>query len=245
MASLFHVLNISKQDLMSRLIDMSSVSNNLANINTIGFKASRTNFQEFLEHYEKHGVKVGTTQVLMGQGMFKESDKPLDIAIDGAGFFAVRLPDGRTGYTRDGQFSLDAQRNIVHANGSRLIWSGQIPENFEEVRVENNGTISYRVGDVWSTAGVIPLTRFPNPGGLNHLGNNIWVESPASGAAQTGNPQTNNLGIIRPRVLEMSNVNAGDELTHLMTLQRIFTLSLRSFQQTDQMISQSINMRKG
>lgn len=154
------------------------------------------------------------------------------------------MADGTIGYTRNGQFNLDQDRNIVDANGFKVQWSGQIPENYEELRIDTNGTVNYRVGNEWTAAGVIQLARFTNPGGMASLGNNIWTPTAASGAAITGNPLSTNFGQIRSNALEMSNVDVAEEYTHMMTLQRIFTLSLRSFQQTDQMISQSINMRK-
>ncbi|HEY9077905.1 MAG TPA: flagellar hook-basal body complex protein [Anaerolineaceae bacterium] len=244
MTSLNHVLDISRQDLQSRMLDLSVVSNNLSNFNTIGYKSIRTNFQEFLDSQLENGVQIASTQTLVKQGAIKASDEPLDMAIEGEGYFAVRLPDGKTGYTRDGQFSLDANRTVVNANGYPLIWNGTIPENFEEVRVRSTGVIEYRVGDDWTQAGSLQLYRFPNAGGLLFLGKNIWLESQASGAVQAGTPESTNFGRLQPKNLEMANMELSEELTHMMTIQRIFTMSLRSFQQTDQMISQAINMRR-
>jgi len=116
-SSLFSTLNISRQDMLTRLLDLDVVGDNLANVNTAGFKASRTNFQELLAKAQKEGIYLPGTQALMGQGSIRSSGNSLDWAIEGEGFFQVRLPDGRTGYTRDGQFNLDGTLRLVNASG--------------------------------------------------------------------------------------------------------------------------------
>jgi flagellar basal-body rod protein FlgG len=245
MASLYHVLHITRQDLLSRLDDLDLTSNNIANLNTIGYKRSRANFQELLESTTKSGSWIAATQVFATQGAIKQTGRSLDLAIDGDGFFAVRLPDGRIGYTRDGQFNLDTQGRLVTASGYALIWEGQIPPNTTAVEIQPDGSVRVQQGQTWNTVGRIGLSRFINPSALLEYGNNIWLETPASGVAQNGAAGTGRFGRILSGALEQSNVNLAEEMAHLIGLQRNFQMSVRAFQQTDQMIALAIHMRKG
>src|SRR5512147_3254489 len=127
-STLFSTLNISRTDILSRLRDLDVTSNNIANVNTSGFKANRSNFQEMLTEQLKEGTRIPNTQLMPMQGSLRDSDNPLDWAIQGEGFFSVTLPNGDTGYTRDGEFTLDANRDIVNANGYPLVWDGEVPE---------------------------------------------------------------------------------------------------------------------
>ncbi|NOH01736.1 MAG: flagellar hook-basal body complex protein [Chloroflexi bacterium] len=243
--SLLGALNISKQDLLNRLRDLDVTSSNLANVNTAGYKANRSNFQEMLNQQLEEGMRLAATQLLPMQGSLRSSDKPLDWAIQGEGFFSVTLPNGDTGYTRDGQFMLDAERNLVNANGYPLVWEGEIPEDATDIIIRSNGTVTALNADGESAdIGAVQLARFPNPSGLTSYGDNVWLESDASGAAQAGEPGTENFGVIASHKVEESNVDLAQELTRLMTLQRSFSMSLAAFQQTDAMISQAINLRK-
>jgi len=244
-SSLFHTLNISRQDMLSRLSDLDVTSSNLGNINTAGYKTNRSNFQEVLNQQLKEGTQMRATQMLTMQGTLRDSTNPLDWAIQGEGFFSVTLPDGATGYTRDGQFTLDADQNLVTASGYPLVWDGEIPEGTMSITIGPDGTvIALDAAGVSTQAGAVELTRFPNTSGLTSNGDNIWLESDASGAAQAGAPGSENFGIISAYRVEQSNVDMAQELTHLMTLQRAFSMSLKVFEQTDTMISQAINLRK-
>lgn len=244
-SSLFSTLNISRQDILNRLKDLDVTSNNVGNANTTGFKSNRSNFQEMLTAQLKEGMRVSGTQLLPAQGSLRDSDNPLDWAIQGDGFFSLTLPNGETGYTRDGAFVLDADRNLVNANGYPLVWDGEIPEDAIEISIRSDGTVTALDVNGQSTGiGTVQLTRFPNPSGLNGYGDNVWLESDSSGAAQTGAPGDENFGILVSHKLEQSNVNLGRELTRLMTLQRSFSMSLSAFQQTDTMITEAINLRK-
>jgi len=244
-ASLFSTLNISRTDILSRLRDLDVTSNNLANVNTSGFKANRSNFQEMLNERLKEGTRIPNTQLMQMQGSLRDSDNPLDWAIQGEGFFSVTLPNGDTGYTRDGTFTLDTNRDLVNANGYPLIWDGEVPEDALEVTVQQDGTlVATNAAWVSTDIGTVELTNFPNPTGLTGYGDNIWLESDSSGAAQTGAPGEENLGILVSHKVEQSNVDLGRELSRLMTLQRSFGMSISAFQQTDSMISLAINLRK-
>ena len=243
--SLFNTLTISRQDMLTRLTDLDVTSNNLANINTAGFKANRSNFQEMLNQQLKEGAGMRATQVMPAQGSLRDSANPLDWAIQGEGFFSVTLPDGTIGYARDGQFTLDAERNLVTARGYPLVWDGEIPEGATDIRIQSNGTITALDAEGQSAdIGTLQLTRFPNPSGLTSFGDNVWLESDSSDAAQEGAPGDENFGSLSSHKVEQSNVDISQELTHLMTLQRSFSMSLTAFQQTDLMISQAINLRK-
>jgi len=245
LSSLFHTLNISRRDIVGQLNDLDVTSNNLANVNTAGYKTSRTNFQELLDQQIKEGNKVAGTQMLPIQGTFKTSDNPLDWAIQGDGFFSVTLPDGKIGYTRDGEFKLDMDRNLVTAGGYPLVWDGSIPEGTKTVSITPGGLVNAVAEDGTSqTVGTVELSRFTNPTALQNYGENLWMETTTSGAAQSGAAASENFGTITGSTVEQSNVDMSQEMTHLITLQRKFSMSIKAFQQTDTMISQAINLRK-
>ena len=243
--SLFNILNISRQDILSRLSDLDVTSNNLANINTAGYKTSRSNFQELLDKQIKEGNILVGTQLITTQGAVKPSDNPLDWAIEGDGFFSVTLPDGKKGYTRDGSFALDANRALVTASGYPLVWSGTIAAGMTDFSINPDGSLMATKADGTRAAvGTVQLSRFPNSTALTNNGNNIWLENASSGVPQTGAAASDNFGKITGKMVEQSNVDLSQEMTHMLTLQRSFSMSIKAFQQTDMMISQAINLRK-
>ncbi len=242
--SLFTTLHISKQDMISRLQDLDVTSNNLANVNTIGYKGTRANFQELLQKAQMAGVALPSTQLLTDQGSLRQTGNALDLSISGAGYFQVQMPNGQTGYTRDGQFTLDANLNIVNGSGMKLIWQGAIPAGAEAVKVEQNGAVQTRIGTTWTNAGQIQLARFTNPAGLVEKGNNVYQPNQNSGAAQVGAPLAANFGLIQSGSLEQSNVDSAREMTQMIAIQRDFQISTRAFTATDTMIEQAINMRR-
>ena len=242
--SLFQVLNISSQDMNSRIEDLSNSSNSLANINTTGYKSSRLNFQELLDGVTRSGVKISASQVMMTQGKLQNTGILSDVAINGEGFFSVTLPDGKTAYTRDGSFLLDKNKKLLNGSGYPISFQGTIPATATEVTIDQNGTIHAMVEDAWVPAGTIQLTRFTNPGGLTNIGSNLWSESLNSGKPQTGAPGTTNFGTLAPGTLESSNVNMADEMTHMIVIQRSFQLASKAFQTTADMIDGAIHLRK-
>jgi flagellar basal-body rod protein FlgG len=253
-ASITQILHMSRSGMLARLLDLDVVSHNLANVNTIGYKATRSNFQELLNQAQSgpyaHGSHLGgtglaATQRFLQQGSLRLTGGPLDLAVSGEGLFAVTLPDGRRAYTRDGQFTLDANRRIVNANGYPLVWQGTIPADALQVQVTPEGQVFALQGQNWNQVGTIQLTRFPNPQALESFGENLWIETPVSGAPISGAPAAAGNGKIVPGALEQSNVNLGNEMAQMVTLQRSFQMSLRSFQQTDQMLAQALQMRRG
>jgi flagellar basal-body rod protein FlgG len=247
-SSLFHTLNISRQDMLTRLADLDVISNNLANVNTAGFRSSRSNFQELLDSItsEREGIYTPSTQMSTTQGALKATESPYDWAIEGDGFFQVRLPNNTTAYTRDGQFSLDSNRRIVNSSGYPLVWSGQsIPANATSITLSREGVVEAIFADgTKQNLGNVQLAKFANATGLISAGRNVWIASLDSGTAQLGTPGSNNLGTTANNLVEMSNVSMAREMTNLTTDQRAFELSTKAFQQTDTMISLAINLRK-
>ena len=201
-------------------------------------------FKKCCRRLNYEGTREASSQLLMKQGAIHETGNQLDVAIQGDGFFGVTIASGKTGYTRDGQFLVDSAGKLVNSNGYPLVWSGTIPQETSEVQIQPDGVVRVLVGDTWSDAGTIQLTRFANASGLLNNGNNILLETPASGTAQNGVPGSTNFGTLLARSVEASNVNYADEVTHMMTLQRGFQMSSRTFQTTDTMISQAIHLRK-
>ncbi|MEI6290813.1 MAG: flagellar hook-basal body complex protein [Chloroflexota bacterium] len=244
-SSLYQTLNISRQDILSKLSDLDVTSNNLGNINTAGFKTSRANFQELLDQQMQQGTKLVSTQLITEQGVLKPTENPLDWAIEGDGFFSVKLPDGKTGYTRDGQFMLDSNNELVTSAGYKLTWDGTITAGMTNISINSDGSVSATKEDGTIAAlGTVKLTRFTNPTALANNGSNVFTETVPSGKPQTGTAGAENFGKISSKSVEQSNVDMSTEMTNLILLQRSFSMSIKAFQQTDQMISEAINLRK-
>ena len=242
--SINKLLLITRSGMLARLTDLDVVSNNISNINTTGYKSTRSNFQELFESQLYNGTQLRATQRIFDQGSLVQTSNELDLAIQGDGFFGVTLPDGRIAYTRDGTFSLDSDRRLVTAQGFPVVWDGTIPEDATDLVVNKDGSVMAKQGDVWNQLGTIQLNRFINPLGLLNNGNNLLLESEVSGPVQTGASNSEGYGQIFNHTLEASNVNLANEVTQMVILQRSFQLSLRAFQQTDLMLSQAISMRR-
>jgi flagellar basal-body rod protein FlgG len=242
--NLTQLLSLSRSGMLARLMDLDAVSHNLANVNTNGYKMARVNFQELLNQSELNALAPSSTQNQMNPGTLRGTGNPLDLAIEGEGFFAVTLPDGRTAYTRDGAFLRDANNAIVNSAGLRLVWDGQLPAAFDDVHVNPDGAVMVKQGANWTQAGQIPLTRFANPTALQGYGENAWLETDASGPAEAGLARADGLGTIHGNTLESSNVNMAEEMTHMIALQRAYSLSVRAFQQSDQMFGLAVQMRR-
>lgn len=245
MGSLHQIFNINRSGMLSLLQGLDAVSHNLANINTVGFKGSRTNFQEMLSNQLHGGTQIRATQTMLSQGRLRETGNGLDAAVFGKGHFVIQMPDGRTGYTRDGQFYLDQDQQIVNSDGYKLEWQGTIPPDAEDVHINPDGAVMVKQEAVWSQAGTIQLAVFSNPQGLISHGQNLYLESEVSGEALLGAPNSGPYGHLIGGSVEEANVDIAEEMSSLITMQRSFEMSLRSFQQTDRMMSQIINVRRG
>ncbi len=246
------------------------VANNLANINTHGFKRSRVNFEDLLYQIKRepgvpnaddepipHGIMVGTgvkvsgTQLNFEEGTVDPTGRPLDWQIEGEGFFKVNtVQDGAqvTAYTRAGNFAQNSVGNIVLGNsdGSILEPPITIPADAIEIAVGRNGEVRVRQegSNTLNTVGQIELARFVNPEGLKQIGRNLYLETDASGAPVDGTPQSDGLGAIAQGNLEISNVDPVRELIDLITTQRAFELNSQLIQSTDESLQIVSNLRR-
>jgi flagellar basal-body rod protein FlgG len=246
------------------------VANNLANINTHGFKRSRVNFEDLLYQVKRepgipnaneepipHGILVGTgvkvsgTQLNFESGTVDPTGRPLDWQIEGQGFFQVTtIQDGTevTAYTRAGNFAQNAVGNIVLGNSDGAVLEPPIaiPADAIEVTVGRNGEVRVRQegANTLNTVGQIELARFVNPEGLKQVGRNLYLETDASGASVTGTPQSDGLGSLSQGNLEMSNVDPVRELIDLITTQRSFELNSQSIQSADETLQIVSNLRR-
>jgi flagellar basal-body rod protein FlgG len=244
MSSFTQIIQMARSSILSNLSNLDVVSNNLANINTTGFKAARINFQELLDENNKNGVQESSTQSKFTQGAINQTGNPLDLMITGHGFFGVEMPNGDIAYTRDGSFKLDANGTIVDSKGNHLVWDGTVPLEATKVEVNRNGIVKVSVNGVWQDLGQIQLYEFNNPSGLRIIGDNLRTETPESGAPIEGTAAAEGFGSIVSESLESSNVDYATELVRMMTLQRSFEVSIKNLQQTDTMLGMAINMRK-
>ncbi|RMH23643.1 MAG: flagellar basal-body rod protein FlgG [Planctomycetota bacterium] len=247
------------------------IANNLANVNTDGFKASRANFQDLL-YVEKAqpgvenangdqrptglyvglGVKVSGTQVDFTQGSLINTGQTLDIAIEGGGFFQVQVEDeraeGGVAYTRAGNFTLNEDGELVLANdqGRRLEPNISIPDGVESISVSGDGRVLAQIAGQAQPqeVGQIQLARFINPTGLRQIGENLFAETAASGPPTTGNPTENGLGQLRQGFVEGSNVNPTRELIGLIRTQRAFEMNSQSIRTADESLQTVAQLRR-
>jgi flagellar basal-body rod protein FlgG len=252
--------------MMAQELNVQVISNNLANMRTTGYKRQRAEFQDLLyEHVRRvgsqtsdqgnilpagielgSGVKTVGTPRLMTQGSLVQTGKDFDVAIRGDGFFKILMPDGRTAYTRDGSFELDAQGRIVTAQGNLVQPSITIPQNASGITISAQGQVSYTTpGATTSTAvGQIELATFINKSGLQAIGDNLYVETPASGAPQNGTPAIDGFGDLQQGSLEQANVEAVSEITDLIAAQRAYEMNSKVITAADQMLQTSANLMR-
>jgi len=248
---------IAKTGLDAQQTRMSVISNNLANVNTTGFKQDRAVFQDLLYQTIRQpgaqsststqlpsglmlgtGVRTVATEKLHTQGNLVKTDSGLDMAIQGRGFFQILLPDGSLSYTRDGTFQLDSDGQIVMSNGYPLEPSITVPTDALSVTVGTDGTVSaLQSGQSSPTIiGNIELADFVNPTGLQATGENLYKESGASGTATTGTPGLTGLGSVVGGFLETSNVNVVTELINMIETQRAYEMNSKAISTADQML---------
>ncbi len=262
---MIRAMGTASSGMKAQQMNIDTIANNLANVNTTGYKRSNAEFQDLL--YEKvmpggmidaagrarpgkvevgHGVQLVSTNKNFSQGPVISTNNPLDIMVEGDGFFQLRMPDGTIKYTRDGSFKMDADRNIVSSQGYLLEPGVTVPEDAMEIAVSRGGIVSVRTaGDDANVqeVGQIELARFPNSAGLNARGGNIYAESPASGTPILGNPGLDGMGESASGFLEMSNVETVDELVKLISAQRAYELNSKTITMADEML-QTINRLK-
>ena len=248
MSTFSQLFNVSQSGMRLNMLDLDNISNNLANINTDGYKATRLNFQELLNGTTMEGATLAGQQLDEEQGSLKTTTRNMDWAISGSGYFAIQMQNGEIAYTRNGSFDLDANHNIVTTEGQPLVWNGTLPTDAEQVEIDTDGYVTYRLPDdetsVRRTAGQVSLYRFTNSSGLEARGSNLWVATDASGAAIGGEPNTNGLGSTVGFTLENSNVDLSEQFSHMLVVQRAFQMTSRALTQSDSMLSLAIQMRQ-
>lgn len=248
---------ISKTGLEAQQTQMDVISNNLANVSTAGFKRSRAVFEDLLYQTMRQpgaqssqqtqlpsGLQIGTgvrpvaTERIFTQGNLQQTSNSKDVAIQGNGFFQVLLPDGTAAYTRDGSFQIDNQGQLVTASGFVVQPAITIPANAQSVTIGRDGTVSVmQQGSAAPTeVGTLQLTTFINPAGLESKGENLYVETTASGAPSTNTPGTNGSGTLVQGYTETSNVNVVEELVNMIQTQRAYEINSKAITTSDQML---------
>ncbi|WP_417544504.1 flagellar basal-body rod protein FlgG [Marinobacter sp.] len=248
---------VSKTGLSAQDTNMSTISNNLANVNTTGFKRDRAVFQDLLYQINRQpgglntqnselpsglqlgtGVRVVGTAKQFSQGNLQVTEQPLDLAVNGRGFLQIELPDGQTAYTRDGQFQLNADGDVVTPDGYALQPNINVPENATNVTIGKDGTVSAITDDQSAPVnlGQITLVDFINPQGLQAIGNNLFKETNASGDPAEGEPGLAGLGSLEQGMVESSNVQVVEELVNMITTQRAYEMNSKVVSTTDQML---------
>ena len=249
---------VAKTGLSAQDTNLTTISNNLANVSTTGFKRDRAEFQDLLYQIKRQpgaqstqdselpsglqlgtGVRIVGTQKNFNAGSLQTTEQPLDMAIDGRGFFQILQPDGTTSYTRDGTFHLDSNGQVVNASGFALEPAIVVPNNAQSFTVGTDGTVSITVpgNSASQVIGNLQTADFINPAGLQAVGNNLFLETAASGAPQVGTPGLNGFGTTLQNTLEASNVSTVEEMVNMITTQRAYEMNSKVISTADQMLS--------
>jgi flagellar basal-body rod protein FlgG len=248
---------IAKTGMEGQQTKLDTIANNLANVGTNGFKRGGVVFEDLMYQNLRQtgaaaaeqgllptglqvglGSRVAATTRNFSQGTLQQSSSDYDVAIKGKGFFQVTMPDGGTGYTRDGSFQVDASGQMVNVSGMVLQPGITIPVNAQKVTISQDGTVSVTVPGqaATQTVGQIQLADFINPAGLEPRGQNLFAESASSGPPQAAAPGSNGLGTLHQGAVEGSNVNVVEELVSMIATQRAYELSSKAIQTSDQML---------
>jgi flagellar basal-body rod protein FlgG len=249
----------------SQALNMDVIANNLANVNTSGFKKSRADFQDLFYQNMRIagaasssssevptsnqiglGTKVGAVAKIFSQGDYKQTGNELDLALDGRGFFQITTPDGEIAYSRSGAFKLDGDGNVVNSDGYLLQPQITIPSNAIQLTVGNDGTVTVlNAGETApSEVGSIETARFANPAGLTGIGKNLFLESETSGTPTTGTPGEDGLGTINQGYLEASNVNIVEEMVAMIMAQRAYEINGKAITTADEMLQMANNIKR-
>lgn len=258
-------LFVAATGMEAQKLNIDVIANNLANVNTVGYKKSRADFQELIYQNVKtagatsaegsqipSGIQVGlgvkpvAVQKLFMQGDFTQTGNQLDLVMEGDGFFQILLPDGTRAYTRSGAFKLDSDGRIVNSDGYPLEPAISIPVDTTSITVSSDGKVSVsQPGSTTPTEiGQIELARFINPGGLKSLGKSLYLNTGSSGDATTANPGSEGLGTIAQGFIEMSNVNVVEEMVNMIVSQRAYEISSKAVQASDDMLQIANNLKR-
>jgi flagellar basal-body rod protein FlgG len=257
-------LNSAATGMLAQEQNIEVIANNIANMRTTGYKRQRAEFEDLLyEHVRRIGTQTSTqgnilpvgvdlgsgtrlvgTPRIMTQGTLTQTGGELDVAVRGEGFFKIQLPDGTFAYTRDGSFQMDAQGRIVTAQGNVVQPGITIPQNSSSLTINSQGQVSVIVAGATNPTvlGQLTLTRFINKAGLLPIGDNMFQETPASGAPQDGLAQTDGMGDIQQGNLEQSNVEPVKEIADLIASQRAYEMNSKVISATDQMLQSVIGL---
>ncbi|KQT37195.1 MULTISPECIES: flagellar basal-body rod protein FlgG [unclassified Methylophilus] len=254
---------ISKTGLDAQQTQMDVISHNLANVSTSGFKKSRAVFEDLLYQNIRQpgaqssqqtqlpsglqlgtGVKPVATERIFTQGNLQQTDNSKDVAIQGNGFFQILMPDGSTAYTRDGSFQMDSQGQLVTSSGFPVQPAITIPANAQTLSIGRDGVVSITTADSTASTqiGQIQLATFINPTGLQSKGENLYVETTASGNPNTNTPGSNGAGLLQQNYLETSNVNVVEELVSMIQTQRAYEINSKAITTSDQMLQKLSQM---
>ncbi len=249
---------IAKTGLDAQQTRMGVISNNLANVNTTGYKRSRASFEDLMYQTVRQpgasasqnselpsglmlgtGVRTVSTEKMFAQGNMVQTGNSLDLAIQGRGFFSIELPDGSTGYTRDGSFEMNQEGILVTSSGDPLLNDGiTIPEGAQSITVGSDGVVSVLIqgDDAPTNVGTVNLTDFINPAGLQPMGQNYFKQTLASGEPVSAQPGLEGMGLLAQGSLESSNVNVVEELVNMIETQRAYEMNSKAISTTDQML---------
>jgi flagellar basal-body rod protein FlgG len=248
---------VAKTGLDAQQTNMAVISNNLANVNTTGFKKGRAVFEDLLYQNVSQvgaatsqntqapsGMSLGTgvnlvaTEKVYTQGNLNQTGNALDLAINGSGFFQVLMPDGTLAYTRDGSFQISNTGQLVTAQGFQVQPAITIPQGAQSVTIGQDGTVQVQLANqnAPSTIGTLQLANFINPAGLQANGENLLSESGSSGTAQTGQPGVNGLGALQQGYTESSNVDVVEEMVNMIETQRAYEMNTKAIETNDQML---------
>lgn len=253
---------VAKTGLDAQQTRMTVIANNLANVNTVGFKKGHAMFEDLIYQTVRQaggqssqntqlpsglmlgtGVRVAATEKQHTQGNMIQTGNALDVAINGDGFLQILRADGSIAYTRDGSFQVDSEGQMVTKNGFTVQPNIVIPEGAESITIGRDGTVSVQIAGNPAPVqvGSLQLAGFINPAGLKPIGNNLYAETAASGAPQTGTPGLNGLGDLQQGALEASNVNIAEELVNMIETQRGFETNARAISAVDGMLKYITN----
>ncbi len=258
-------LHIAATGMKAQELNVEVISNNIANMRTTGFKRQRADFQDLLYQDLRRvgtetsdsgtivpvgvqvgsGVRTASTARIMSQGNVEQTEKTLDIAIRGEGFFQIELPDGRTAFTRDGSFERSPDGELVTVDGYTVSPGINIPDGAKDITISANGSVQAIVGNdnTATELGQIRLARFTNKAGLEAIGDNLLLETNSSGAPQVGNPGQEGYGDLLQSYLEMANVDAVSEISDLIAAQRAYEMNSKVIQSADEMYATTTNLR--
>lgn len=246
-------------------LNIDVISNNLANVNTTGYKKSRADFQDLVYQYLLEpgaptsastqnpsgiqvglGVKTAAVQKIFGQGDLASTGNPLDVAIEGDGFFQVLLPDGTIAYTRAGAFQLNEAGDIVTADGYQVDGPGGISPDATSITIGEDGTVSVKVPGTPdpTQAGQFTAVRFPNNSGLKAIGRNLYLETASSGGPTSGTFSEDGVGRLQQGFLESSNVSVVEQVVNMITAQRAYEAASKGIQTADDMLAQAIALKR-